>query len=268
MAATGDAGEAPIIRIIRKKKGDGGHHGGAWKVAYADFVTAMMAFFLVMWIVGLDKPTRQAIAEYFNHPGIFATGRGDGKAKLGEANSAVGKPAPVIPPKDSKAAIEAQFKEAQNAIMKQLEKTPEFKGLKDSVQVHLTNEGLRIELMEKTSSMFFDSGSADLKPRTIHLLQIIAQQLAKLNNPIMIEGHTDSTPITGRNGYSNWELSENRANGARRAMEENGLRPNQVLEVRGFADRKLLRPEDPTHFSNRRVSILVAYTKQQGGPAE
>lgn len=255
--------DAPVIRIVKKKKGGGGHHGGAWKVAYADFVTAMMAFFLVMWIVGLDKPTRQAIADYFNHPGLFQSGSGS-KRPMGQENkSNIGTPVPVKPTSGSKEAIEAQFKQAAGEIVKELEKTPEFRGLKDSVQVHLTNEGLRIELMEKTSSLFFDSGSAALKPRTVRLLQLIANQLAKLHNPIMIEGHTDSSPLGLANGYSNWELSADRANSARRAMEAHGLRPNQVLAVRGYADRKLLHPEDPMHFSNRRVSILVAYTTDE-----
>jgi chemotaxis protein MotB len=263
MAAIGDTGDAPIIRIVRKKKGDGGHHGGAWKVAYADFVTAMMAFFLVMWIVGLDKPTRQAIEYYFNHPGLFPTSTG-GKGPGANSNGIM---PPVAPPKenpDAKQILEGKFKEAAGAIEKDLEKSPEFSGLKDSVQVRLTDEGLRIELLEKTHSMFFDSGSAALKASTVHLLRVIAKELGGLNNPIVIEGHTDSTPVAGKFGYSNWELSADRANAARRAMENNGLRPNQVLGVRGYADRKLLRPDQPSHFSNRRVSILVAYGSKEG----
>jgi chemotaxis protein MotB len=146
--------------------------------------------------------------------------------------------------------------------MKQIEKDPELRGLKESVQVHLTDEGLRIELLERTSSLFFDTGSAALKPRSIRLLSVIAHELARLPNPVVIEGHTDSRPLNGANGYSNWELSTDRANAARHAMEANGLTATQVIAVRGYADRKLLHPEDPTHFSNRRVSILVAYTKK------
>jgi chemotaxis protein MotB len=131
--------------------------------------------------------------------------------------------------------------------------------------VHLTNEGLRIELIEKRSSLFFGTGSAKLNPRTVRLLQVIAHELRDLKNPIVVEGHTDSRPLNGANGYSNWELSGDRANAARRAMEEHGLRKGQIIGFRGFADRKLLRKDDPTHFSNRRVSILVAYP---GGPEE
>lgn len=259
--------DAPIIRIVKKSYG-GGHHGGAWKVAYADFVTAMMAFFLVMWIVGLNKPIRQAIAAYFRDPSGFMKTAHGGKNPLsgGEGNTmeAGGKPAPIIPGDGGKGAgiAEGALKQAEAAIMKQMEQDPELRGLKESVQVHLTNEGLRIELLERTSSLFFDSGSAALKARSVRLLNVIAHELAKLQNPVVIEGHTDSRPLNGSNGYSNWELSTDRANAARHAMEEHGLPQSQVIAVRGYADRKLLHPEDPTHFSNRRVSILVAYTKK------
>jgi chemotaxis protein MotB len=259
--------DAPVIRIVRKKVSGGGHHGGAWKVAYADFVTAMMAFFLVMWILGLDKPVREAIAAYFRDPVGFMKMAHGGPSPLGKggegADMKKGSPAPLLPQdggKGNQAIMQAQFKKAEEAILKQLEKDPEFRGLRDSVQVHLTNEGLRIELMEKTSSLFFDSGSAVLKERTVRLLTVISAELSKLKNPIIVEGHTDSRPLSRGDHYSNWELSTDRANAARKAMEEHGLSSKQVLAVRGYADRKLLRPDDPMHFSNRRVSILVAYT--------
>ncbi len=259
--------EAPIIRIIRKKKHGGGHHGGAWKVAYADFVTAMMAFFLVMWIVGLSKPIRQAIASYFRDPsGFMKTAHGGANPLSGGDETAMkkGKPAPLVPMDGGtgNATVEAKFRQVADAIMKELEKTPEFAGLRDSIQVRLTNEGLRIELMEKTSSLFFDSGSASLKPRTVHLLTTIAHELRALNNPVIIEGHTDARPLHRADGTTNWELSADRANAARRALEAHGLRGGQVLAVRGYADRQLLMPDKPFHFANRRVSILVAYTKK------
>ena len=258
--------DAPIIRIV-KKSGGSGHHGGAWKVAYADFVTAMMAFFLVMWIVGLNKPTRQAIAAYFRDPSGFMKTAHGGKNPLSGGEGVTmelgGKKAPLMPGDGGKGdRTDGAFKLAQAEILKEMERDPELRGLKESVQVHLTNEGLRIELLERTSSLFFDTGSASLKARSIKLLNVIAQELAKLKNPVVIEGHTDSNPLNGKNGYSNWELSTDRANAARHAMEEHGLPASQVIAVRGYADRKLLHPEDPTHFSNRRVSILVAYTKQ------
>ncbi len=260
--------EPPVIRIV-KKKGHGGHHGGAWKVAYADFVTAMMAFFLVMWIVGLSKPVRQAIAAYFKDPvGFMKLARGGKNPLAKSADSAInrGKPSPLLPtggPQETNAdrsATEAKFKAIAQQILEKLQKSPDFKGLKDSIQVHLTDEGLRIELMEKTPSLFFSSGSAALHARTVRLLRMIAGQLGKLNNPIVMEGDTDSHPYTGRPGYSNWELSVDRANAARRVMEGHGIRKGQVIEVRGYADHKLLDPKHPYSYVNRRVSILVAYT--------
>ena len=176
-----------------------------------------------------------------------------------------GQSAPVIPKDGGTSsmqlkALEIHFKEIEKAIQKEMEKTPEFRSLKDSVNIQLTDEGLRIELIEKTSSLFFDSGRAELKPTTSHLLRMIAQQLGKLSSPIVIEGHTDSEPLHGANGYSNWELSTDRANSARRAMDGHGLQKNQVMAVRGYADRKLRVPGNPKHFSNRRVSILVGFS--------
>ena len=262
--------EQPII-IVKKKGGHGGHHGGAWKVAYADFVTAMMAFFLVMWIVGLSKPTRIAIAEYFRDPVGFMKNTHGGKSPI--SDSADSKPnegtsAPVIPKDGGRLnelqlkALASEFRLVEEAIKRDMEKTPEFRSLKDSVNIQLTDEGLRIELIEKTSSLFFDSGKADIKERTSHLLRVIAQELGKLSSPVVIEGHTDSQPLRGANGYSNWELSADRANAARRAMDGHGLRPNQVMAVRGYADRKLRVVDNPKHFSNRRVSILVGFSRK------
>ncbi|HLK59712.1 MAG TPA: flagellar motor protein MotB [Chthonomonadaceae bacterium] len=258
-----DNGNAPVIRVVRKKRSDSGHHGGAWKVAYADFVTAMMAFFLVMWIIGLNKPVREAIAAYFRDPSGFMKDTKGGKSPLSSNDdNKTGKTAPILPQDGGKGPTEqmkAQFKQVEDAILKQLSHSPEFDDLKDSVQVHMTDEGLRVELIEKKSSLFFDSGKAQLKPRTVRLLTLIAHELSTLKNPVVVEGHTDSHPLNGANGYTNWELSADRANSARRAMEANGLRQGQVIAVRGYADRKLLKPEDPYHFSNRRVSILVPY---------
>lgn len=259
MATLGDTGsEAPAIRVIRKKNRGEGHHGGAWKVAYADFVTAMMAFFLVMWIVGLSKPARLAVAAYFKNPSLFDT-RGHGSFVIGNQSPPDAKP-PPLKTSDNPSTVVARFKAKAEAIEKDLERSPEFQGLQDSIKVDITPEGLRIELIEKKSALFFRSGSAELESRTVRLLQLIAHQLKDLHNPIAIEGHTDSQPLKGPGGYSNWDLSTDRANAARRAMDEHGLRPGQVIEVRGFADKKLLRPAEPFHFSNRRVSILVAYS--------
>jgi chemotaxis protein MotB len=262
-------GDAPVIRVVKKKKGKDKPHGGAWKVAYADFVTAMMAFFLVMWILGLSKPARDIVAAYFRDPNGFMKTTHGGTTPFGggdAVSSRPGKPSPLAFREGSRGGVEEtlearlRFKAVQDAIEKELKSHPEFITLQDSVQVHMTSEGLRIELIEKTESLFFDTGSAVLKPRTVQLLRTIAPQLAKLQKPVVIEGHTDSRPLDGPNGYSNWELSADRANAARRAMEDHGLPSKLILAVRGYADHKLLRPDDPLHFSNRRVSILVPYS--------
>jgi len=257
------SGNPPIIRIVRKSKG-GGHHGGAWKVAYADFVTALMAFFLVMWIVGLSKPVREAVEAYFKDPVGFSNAVREGRSPLaaGDAAGILSGGTTPIPNQTGKAVVATveQLGALRQAIVSELEKSPEFRAIRDSVDVNLTREGLRIELMEKSSALFFDPGSAALKERTRHLLAAIARELRQVDNPVVIEGHTDSRPLVRGPDYTNWELSADRANAARRAMEACGLPAKQIIAVRGYADRRPLRPGDPSASVNRRVSILVAFT--------
>ncbi|MCX6378442.1 MAG: OmpA family protein [Armatimonadetes bacterium] len=237
------------IRIVKKKSGGHGHHGGAWKVAYADFVTAMMAFFLVMWILGLSKPQRQAIASFFLGQGTAVDIR-------------KGLNAPIMPQDAGKGSenpsLQHLLDAVKDSLVNEISSIPELKDLTSSIEMQVTKEGLRIELIETRSSLFFDSGSANLKGHSNLLLQTIAKRLKTVQNPIVIEGHTDSHPL-GRSGvYSNWELSADRANAARRAMEGAGMASSQIASVRGYADRKLKLKSDPFHFSNRRVSILVS----------
>ena len=246
-----DDHQTPVRIIIKKKKGHGGHHGGAWKVAYADFVTAMMALFIVLWIVGQSNAVKQSISMYFKDPGVFDSGQGGGVLE-GSSGSA---PSPT-----SNAAIEleklkAEAKKIEDAIAS----TPEFDKFKDKIQITVAKEGLRIDLVENATGLFFDVGSAQIKPETVKLLKLVAQEVGRLNNNIMIEGYTDARPYVGKD-YSNWELSSDRANTARRVLEENGVRQDQVLQVRGFADRNLKHPDQPMDAANRRVSILVAAT--------
>ncbi len=250
------------IRIVKKKHGDHGHHGGAWKVAYADFVTAMMAFFLVMWIIGLSQNIKEAIAAYFKDPVGFMKAVNEGRlafsiAPEGGAAKASEKELPEL----SEASEKQRMEQAKKEIEKVVEGVPEFKHLKPYVQIQIVDEGLRIELMESSQSVFFMTGSAEVNPQARQLLTRIAKYLAKLPNRIIIEGHTDSRPFS-RGGMTNWELSVNRANSARRILETSGLRKGQVYEVRGYADNKLRVPEDPYHYSNRRISLLIAYSKQ------
>jgi chemotaxis protein MotB len=252
---------APVI-IVQKKRGHGhGHHGGAWKVAYADFVTAMMAFFLVLWILGQSQNVKQAIGGYFRDPGVFDYEKSTGI--LPGATTGVNSDAPktlrepgTTSDGTSKTDREKLAKKAE--LLKQmLAQRPEFQSVKDQVEVQLTRDGLRIELVEKANSLFFDSGSAVLKPQAVRLFEAIAQELGSLNNHIMIEGHSDSRRYSTTGLYTNWELSTDRANAARRVMETR-LPAGQLNEVRGYADTQLRYPGDPFDARNRRVSIIVS----------
>jgi chemotaxis protein MotB len=253
------------VRIIKKKgKGHGGHHGGAWKVAYADFVTAMMALFIVLWIVGQSNAVKQVISAYFKDPGVFTSGRYAGLLQGEKKTDPM--PPPAVPVDKAAAEIE-RLKTEAGAIEKAISQQPDFSKFKDRIQVIVTSEGLRIDLVEESEGLFFDIGKATIKPEAVQLLKVIASHLSALNNNIAIEGYTDARPYSSP-GYSNWDLSTDRANSARKVLEENGLRKNQINEVRGFADRKLKVPDKPFDFSNRRVSILVMPTSVPVGAAQ
>ncbi len=247
------------VRIVKKKvKGHGGPHGGAWKVAYADFVTAMMALFIVLWIVGQSKAVKEAIAAYFKEPGVFTTTKG-GILPDGTRTD------PQTPPPVPLANLEAEMQKLKaeaGSIEKAIAEIPDFSKFREKIEVKVTPEGLRIDLVEDSEGLFFDIGQATVKPATVQLLTLIASRLAELENKVVIEGYTDARPYVS-SGYSNWDLSTERANSARKIMEENGLRRNQISEVRGFADRRLRLPEKPLDYANRRVSILMT---PQGEP--
>ena len=240
------------IRIVKKKKkGHEGHHGGAWKVAYADFVTAMMAFFLVMWIVGLSQTVKENVAGYFEDPAVFREAAAAGKNPGG----------PNAPgPADAKTQERERLRETKETIERIVAATPEFRNLSKHIDVKLVDEGLMVQLLEGKQSLFFDSASAKVKPNTERLLAEIAGELKKLPNKVIIEGHTDIRPLARTDGYTNWELSSDRAHSARRVMQSAGLKKNQVAQVRGYAANQLRDPENPEHFSNRRVTIVVVLT--------
>ena len=242
----------PIIIIKKAAHGKHGHHGGAWKVAYADFVTAMMAFFLVMWIVGQSPQVKAAVAGYFRDPGAFEHQRSAGLlpgASAGVSTSQVAPPQDVEAAKATLERMAAQLREAIQSI-------PKFAALGDRLQIHVTEEGLLIELLETNNESFFDSGSAHLREDTVALLEVIGKELSALTNKVAIEGHTDSRPYSAPHGYTNWELSVDRANAARRVMQT-GLNPTQMEAVRGYADQHLRYPDNPLDPRNRRISIVV-----------
>ncbi len=238
---------APIIII--KKKAHAAHHGGAWKVAYADFVTAMMALFIVLWLLSSSEKVKKAVGSYFQDP------TGSGKL-MGSTLGGIGESLTVK--KDDMSKLKERLEQAMRTM-------PEFEKMKNNVQLIITSEGLRIELLETEKGMFFDSGNSRPSEEGQAVLERLAEELGRLPNSILIEGHTDATPYAGKTDYSNWELSADRSNAARRLMSDHGLRPNQVTQVRGFADQRLRIPEDPTNPSNRRISVIVQYLTPKPG---
>jgi chemotaxis protein MotB len=247
----------PVI-VIRRKKVAAAHHGGAWKVAYADFVTAMMAFFLVMWLAAQDSRIRDAVAGYFQEPGLLPHEQSNSVMASGQGGIDSNGMA-VINRKPS-GMLEAEQRALVTAaehIKQHMVKANEFASLRDQVELSVTSEGLRIELVEKTGSSFFDSGSSELRGESVQILSLIAQEIGSLANDVVIEGHTDSRPYTADQKYGNWELSADRANAARRVMVGTGLHAGQLRTVRGFADVDLRFPDQPLDPRNRRVSIVV-----------
>jgi chemotaxis protein MotB len=257
-----ESNSQPVI-VIKKKNGHGGHHGGAWKVAYADFVTAMMAFFLVMWLVNQSDIVKDAVQGYFQDPTGYME-----NFKSGGTNIMEGGSSPVKRFKydvnDIKSRLQRQknlLTNVGNNVRMVIEKLPQIGDMKNFIEIEVTPEGLQIQLIDASatadSAIFFDIGSARLKPMASLILAAIAAELAGLPYHIVIEGHTDSQPYRGRKDYSNWELSTDRANSARRLMEVSGLNKNQIVTVRGYADNKLKVKDDPTDPRNRRVTIIV-----------
>jgi len=256
-----DTQQEPTI-IIKKKGGHGGgHHGGSWKVAYADFVTSMMAFFLVMWLIAQSETVRENVAGYFQNPTGFKKG--------GDQTVLPNKGTSVIELKSKNMMTEEQIrkmrekearerlKEAAAEIMKKLRENPSFERLKNQIEVQMTAEGLRIQLLESSGESFFERGSAELKPFTKQMLVTVAEEIARLPNKVIIEGHTDSYQYAEGATYTNWELSVDRCNSARRWMKEHGLRIDQVAEVRGYAATQPKVKADPANPSNRRIAIIV-----------
>jgi chemotaxis protein MotB len=234
------------IVVVKKKRPQGAHHGGAWKVAYADFVTAMMALFIVLWLMSASQDVQRNISGYFRDP------KGFGK-QLGSSMSGNGESLTIS--KDQMDLLKGKIEQA-------LRKSPEFSKLKDYVEMTVTGEGLRIELLESERGTFFERGEAAPTEAGKDLLVRLAKEVGKLTNTILVEGHTDSKPFQ-RATYSNWELSADRANAARRIMDDNGLRPNQVKQIRGFADQQLRTPDQPDDSRNRRISIIIQYLQAQ-----
>jgi chemotaxis protein MotB len=238
------------IIIVKKKGGHAGHHGGAWKVAYADFVTALMSLFIVLWLMNSSKPVQEAVGGYFRDPFGTATKTGTRMGGVGDA---------AAPKKEDMAKL-------KDDLMKAMGKVKDFEKLKKLIEVTVTPEGLQIELMEDPHGTFFETGSAEPTAILQNVLKVLSPEAGKLPNTISIEGHTDSKPYSGARVYGNWELSTDRANTARRLMESNGLHPGQVVQVRGYADHKLRKPQQPEDACNRRITVIIQYVVNPAQP--
>ncbi|MCK6409247.1 flagellar motor protein MotB [Thauera sp.] len=303
-----DDTQQPIV-VKRIKKGGGGHHGGAWKIAYADFVTAMMAFFLLMWLLGSTaQGDLEGIADYFQNPLKLAMQGGEGSGdsssiikgggedlsrKVGQvrrgdtaSNRAINlDAAPARVKSEAQIAAEAIKAAAERRERSRLidlkgkleaiiEANPTLRQFKNQILLDITSEGLRIQLIDAQNRAMFTSASADLRPYTKELLREIAAALNDVDNRLSMSGHTDSAQYAGgERGFSNWELSSNRANAARRELVAGGLEGGKMVRVVGLADTAHLNPDDPLDPANRRISIIVlnkaaeeALRSQQGAP--
>ena len=269
---------APLIVRRSKKSADhGAHHAGAWKIAYADFVTAMMAFFLLLWLLGsTSKYEKQGIEDYFNTPLSSLLGGNEGTAaarpsvvqgggrdisdtRPGDGRKSQTEPtppaivAPTVAPADA-----ARLEQLKAKLTALIEHNPALKAFKDQIRISITNEGLRIEIVDSQNRPMFASGSSKLQPYAVTILTQIGAALNDVDNRISIAGHTDAVPYTaGPEGYSNWELSSERANAARRALVAGGMHGEKLLQVRGLADVLPLNSQVTDEPTNRRISILV-----------
>ena len=237
---------APVIPP-RPKQTWRRRHGGAWKVAYADFVTALMALFIVLWMMNASMAVKKSVVGYFKDPQGYTRTLGAGPGHEGEGL----------------VVRQATVGDLKNQLQQALERVPEFQRLRDNVKFSVTGEGLRIDLLETEQGLFFVSGSPLPTESGENLLNALAAELSKMPNRIVVEGHTDARPFrkaTPQAGYSNWELAADRANAARRLLHVHGVKPGQIAEVRGFADQRPFNEKDPDDARNRRVSVVVRFT--------
>lgn len=244
----GSAVASPFPRATRRPEP---HRGGAWKVAYADFVTALMALFIVLWMMNANDKVKQSVRGYFLDPRGYTRHLGAGSADSGEGLK----------------VDRHSVHDVQERIEQALRQMPDFEAIRNNVVVSVTGEGLRIDLLETEQGMFFVSGNPTPTAAGVRLLQTLAEQLSRMPNSLVIEGHTDALPFrksTPSSGYGNWDLAADRANAARRLLHVYGVGADQVVEMRGFADRRLLFPGNPNDPRNRRVSLVVKFSNPGG----
>ncbi|MFY9227568.1 MAG: flagellar motor protein MotB [Blastocatellia bacterium] len=242
-------------RKIVKKVSHGGHHGGAWKVAYADFVTAMMALFLVLWLVSQgDQKLKEQIANYFRSPGVFTSVQGGILGGAPKPNKDINS--------NSEKSDQDSLKDTAAQLRERFSKLSEFAPYNDQIKITLVDEGLLIQLVDKANQVSFESGSSELTLMAGNILKEISTVICNLPNPIQVSGHTDAHPYPSNN-YTNWELSTDRANAARRLLVETCVEPTKIKRVVGYADTLPLIIEDPFAAGNRRISIMLFYQKKE-----
>lgn len=275
----GDAKKLQPIIIKKVKKGGHAAHGGAWKIAYADFVTAMMAFFLLMWLLGsTTEGDKKGIADFFQSPLKVAmtggSGSGDsssvvkgggkdltretGQVKEGESSARRASYTLRALKEEQRKAEKSRLEQLKAKVEEVLAENPKLASLGGQIRLDMTREGLRIQIVDEGNRPMFDSGSAIVKPYMRELLRELGSVLTEVPNRLTVEGHTDAQPFSaGDKGYSNWELSADRANASRRELVAGGLSEARMLRVQGLAASKLLDAQDPTGALNRRISIIV-----------
>ena len=276
----GDAKKLQPIIVKRVKKGGHGHHGGAWKIAYADFVTAMMAFFLLMWLLGsTSEGDKKGIADYFQAPLKISllgggSGAGDASHVVKGGGEDLSRSAGQVKRGDVEArrktvnlqALKAEQTRAERARLEQLKQQVEQRirgnarlaGMSSQIRLDMTHDGLRIQIVDEQNRPMFASGSAVVQPYMRELLREIGTVLAEVPNRLTLEGHTDAAPFVGGGlGYGNWELSADRANASRRELHAGSLPDDRVLRVQGLAASLPLQPQEPLAAANRRISIIV-----------
>ena len=273
-----DDSQQPIV-VKRIKKGGGAAHGGAWKIAYADFVTAMMAFFLLMWLLGSTaKGDLKGIADFFQTPLKVAlmggSGSGDSSSVIQGGGADLTSTYGQVKRGDVQAEkktinlqrLKADFERKEQARLETLksdlealiDQTPSLRQFKNQMLLDLTTEGLRIQIVDEKNRPMFDSASSELKPYTRDILREIGHALNRVDNRISVSGHTDATPYSGGDrGFGNWELSTNRANASRRELVAGGMADDKMIRVVGLASTVLYNKDDPYNAVNRRISIVV-----------
>src|SRR5262245_33198786 len=284
------AGDGPLVIKRIKKSGGGGHHGSAWKVAYADFVTAMMAFFLLMWLINTTTPEqKRGIADYFAAQNISKSSSGAGGvlagtvfgqegARAGGTLAVINKVSPPKPQNEARSDTQGDsqggsadsdnasampsnenrmFQQAEISLRQAMQEMPDIAELSRNILMEETAEGLNIQLVDQSAQAMFEPGTSNLYPKTRLLLKQVAKIVDRLPNRISISGHTDAAPFVGPNGVTNWELSAARANAARAALASEGINADRIYEVSGKAGTAPLFPDDPYGSSNRRISILL-----------